>query len=115
MPARTPPISAGELDQRITLQTRQAGQDAVGQEIETWGGDVALWARARPLRGREFFAAGATQSQETIIFGIRYTPGLTSAMRVLWNGEVYPLTAPPVNVDGGNHTLELICTGGRPS
>lgn len=114
MPARTPPISAGELDQRITLQTRQAGQDAVGQATQTWGADVTVWAAARPLRGSEFFAAGATQSQETVVFRIRYMPGLTSAMRVVWNGAHYPLTAPPVNVEGGNHTLELYCTGGRP-
>lgn len=115
MPGFVQPISAGELDQRVTIQTRQSGQDAVGQAVETWGDDTVVWARARPLRGREFFAAGATQSQETIVFGIRYRSGLTSAMRVLWNGETYPLTAPPVNVDGGNHTLELICTGGRPT
>lgn len=112
---RALPISAGELDQRITLQTRVATQDAVGQTSEVWGSDVELWARARPLRGSEFFAAGATQAQETVVFGIRYRAGLTSAMRVLWNGAPYDLTAPPINVDGGNHTLELVCTGGRPT
>jgi SPP1 family predicted phage head-tail adaptor len=108
------PISAAELDQRVTLQTRETTQDAVGQESEAWVSGATVWARARPLRGREFFAAGATQSQETIVFGIRYRPGLTSGMRVLWRNVAYELTAEPVNVDGGNHTLELYCTGGRP-
>jgi SPP1 family predicted phage head-tail adaptor len=115
MPARVPPISAGELDQLVTIQQRSTTKDAVGQQVETWSTFLAnVWAAARPLRGAEFFAAGQTQAQETILFRIRYRDGVTSGMRVVWRGQPYALTAPPVDVEGAKHTLELYCTGGRP-
>ena len=53
---------AGALDQRITLQARTASVDALGQGVETWVEVGTVWAKAQPLRGREFFAAGAMQS-----------------------------------------------------
>lgn len=109
------PIGAGELSERITIEQASTSQDAVGQAVNSWSTVATVWAGVNPLSGREFFAAGATQSQETIVFRIRYMAGLTSAMRVSWQGNAYPMTAPPVNVDGASHTLELYCTGGRPS
>ena len=103
---------AGALDQRITLQARTASVDALGQGVETWTDVCTVWAKAQPLRGREFFAAGATQSETSVRFVIRHRAGLTGAMRVMWRGVSYALVAEPIDVDGGRHTLELMCSGG---
>lgn len=111
---RAAPISAGELDQVVSIDRRVGAPDAVGQGSDVWEPVVEdIFARARPLRMNEFFRAGATQSQESIVFGIRYRAGFDAAMRVRWKGRAYELTAEPVDVDGGRHTLELYCKGGR--
>jgi SPP1 family predicted phage head-tail adaptor len=106
------PIPAGALDQRITLQHRSATLDALGQATESWVDMATVWASAQPLRGREFFAAGAMQSEASVRFRIRYRAGVTGAMRVLWRGEPHAIVAPPIDVDGGRHTLELMASAG---
>lgn len=104
--------SAGKLDQRLTIQAPAATVDALGQRIESWATVVAVWGSAQPLRGREFFAAGAINSEATVRFRIRYRAGITAAMRVLWRGVPHALVAEPMDVDGGRHTLELLCAAG---
>ncbi len=105
-------LNAGELDQRITVQSPSASVDALGQRVESWANVATLWAKATPLRGREFFAAGAMQSEATVRFTIRYRTGIDGTMRVLWRGVAHAMVAEPINVDGGNHTLELMCASG---
>lgn len=104
--------AAGKRDQRITLQQRTATVDALGQGVETWTDVATVWASAQPLRGREFFAAGAMQSQADVRFGMLYRAGITGAMRVLWRGVPHALVAEPIDVDGGRHTLELMAASG---
>ena len=110
---RTARISASELDQRITLQTRTSGVDAVGQDIETWNDLITVWARVRPLRGRDLIIANSAASKDRIVFGIRYMPGVDSTERLIWKSQTYDITVPPINVDGANHTIEIMCTSGE--
>ncbi|MBK8773118.1 MAG: phage head closure protein [Rhizobiales bacterium] len=105
-------IAAGLMDQRITLQAPSASVDSLGQRVETWATVVALWANVQPLRGREFFAAGAINSEAQVRVRIRYRAGVTAAWRVLWKGVPHAIVAEPVDVNGGRHTLELLCSAG---
>lgn len=104
--------SAGKLDQRLTIQTPASAVDELGQRIESWVNVVIVWGSAQPLRGREFFAAGSINSEATVRFRIRYRAGITGAMRVLWRGVPHAMVAEPMDVDGGMHTLELLCAAG---
>lgn len=104
--------AAGKRDQRITIQQRGSGKDLLGQASGSWAELVTVWAGAKPLRGREFFAAGATQSEATVTFSMLYRDDITSRMRVLWRGTPYDIVAEPIDVDGGRHTLELLCATG---
>jgi SPP1 family predicted phage head-tail adaptor len=105
-------MDAGLLNQSVTVQQPATTVDALGQRTETWADVCTVWAQAQPLRGREFFAAGAIQSEASVRFRIRYRAGLTGAMRVVWGGVAHALVAEPVDVDGGHHTLELMCSAG---
>jgi SPP1 family predicted phage head-tail adaptor len=105
-------VNAGKLDQRITLQAPSASVDSLGQRVETWGAVVAVWANVEPLRGREFVAAGAINSEAQVKVRMRYRAGVTPAMRVLWRGVPHAIVAEPVDVAGGRHTLELLCSAG---
>lgn len=105
-------LNSGDLDQRITLQSPSASVDVLGQRVETWTTVATLNAKATPLRGREFFAAGAMQSDAQVRFTVRWRSGVTGSMRVLWRGVAHSLVAEPIDVDGGRHTLELMCAAG---
>lgn len=105
-------LNAGELDQRITVQSPSATVDALGQRVETWTDVATLWAKATPLRGREFFAAGAMQSEATVRFTIRYRAGIDGTMRVVWRSVPHAIVAEPMDVDGGKVALEIMCSAG---
>lgn len=102
---------AGALEHRVTLQQRVAGVNALGQATQSWAAIVDVWAAAEPLRGREFFAAGQTQSEVTARFTIRWRQGLTSAMRVVWRGQPYDVLA-VIEPNGQRQLLELMCAQG---
>lgn len=104
--------TAGELDQRITIQRRDDAQDGYGQTVEAWTDVCRCWAKAQPLRGRELFAAQQTQEQSEVRFVIRYRPDLDAAMRVLWRGQPHGITAPPIDVGARREWLELMCSTG---
>ena len=105
-------IDAGLMTHRVTLQRPSASVDSLGQRVETWATVTAVWANVEPLRGREFFAAGAINSEAQVKVRMRYRAGVTPAMRVLWRGVPHAIVAEPVDVAGGRHTLELLCSAG---
>lgn len=104
--------SAGRMDQRVTLRTPATAEDALGQRTAGWTDVCTVWAQAQPLRGREFLAAGAAQGSATVRFRLRYRAGITAAMQVVWGGVAHAIVGEPINVDGGQHTLELMCSAG---
>lgn len=103
--------AAGALEQRITIQQRVAGVNALGQAVQSWADYAVVWAAVDPLRGREFFAAGQTQSEVTTRFTIRWRQGITSTMRVVWRGQPYDVLA-VIEPQGGKQMLELMCAQG---
>jgi SPP1 family predicted phage head-tail adaptor len=112
MAALKRPIGAGDFDQRIVIEQPSSGVDVLGQRVETWSTLATVWAQAQPLRGREYFAAGQTQSEADVRFRIRYRTDVNSAMRVQWRSVPHAIVAPPMDVDGQQHTLELMCATG---
>jgi SPP1 family predicted phage head-tail adaptor len=105
-------IRAGDLRERITIEQRSAGVDALGQPLTTWATVATVWAKAEPLRGREFFAAGQLQGELSVKFTIRHRADVAETMRVLWRGQAHEIVAPPINVDGARDALELMCMQG---
>ncbi len=108
------PLNAGQLTERVTLQQREdATVDANGQPSADWEDVATVWAKAEPLRGREFFAAGQTQSQVDVRFTIRWRDGVVPTMRVMWRGVAHDLVA-VIEPHAGREALELMCvTNGR--
>lgn len=106
-------IPAGQRNQRITIQSPGATVDALGQPIDAPWVDVAtVWARARPVRSRERIAADGSATESDVAFGFSWRAGVTSGMRVLWRGMPYSIVGEPADVDGGKHTLEVVCKSG---
>lgn len=104
-------INAGRLSQRVTLQQRTAGVDALGQELTTWSDVATLWAEVQPLRGREYFAAGQLQSAVDVRVRIRWRAGVVPTMRVVWRGEPMEIVS-VIEPDAAKVSLELMCVSG---
>jgi SPP1 family predicted phage head-tail adaptor len=96
---------------RITLQEKSVVRDALGGEIITWVDKAIVWAKAQPLRGREFFAAQQMQSEISVRFVFRYASapaGLDSAWRVNWRNQQYDIVE-EIDVEARKTDMELMC------
>jgi SPP1 family predicted phage head-tail adaptor len=108
--------TAGDLDQLVTVQQRAtvsgATQNALGENTSPWVDLATVWAKASPIRGREFFAQGQQQQTIDVMFVLRYRADITASMRVSWNGVPYAIAAPPIHVDARKEWLELMTVQG---
>lgn len=104
-------IDPGQLNQRVLLQTRSTGTDALGQSNAAWATVAALWAQAMPLRGREFFAAAQVQQEHSVKFTLRWRADITPTARIVWQGQPYDVTG--VTQLGGRRVwLEVMALAG---
>lgn len=107
------PINAGLLNVRVRIEVRAAGVDALGQASETWQEVAELWARPRPLQGREFFAAGGQLAESSGTWELRYRADITPKMRLVdlrAGGLTYDIQA--VLPDAQHEGMDLVCTSG---
>ncbi|MBK5206121.1 MAG: phage head closure protein [Polaromonas sp.] len=86
-------MRAGNLDQRITIQTPATGQDAYGSPLTGWTDFATVWAGIQDLSGREYLAAAATQNATTSKITIRHLAGIVPSMRVLHGAVAFNIEA----------------------
>jgi len=103
--------AAGDLNRRITIQRRQAGQDGYGQRLAGWDNVITCWAAITPLSGRELITAQAVQAETTHEITIRHRPGIVAAMRVLYGARRFDVHS-VIDPDTSHHTLTLLCSEG---
>ena len=98
-------MQAGQMRNRITIQSRSTTRDSHGGQSETWTDVATVWANIRPLSSRELIAAQAVQAATSHMITIRYRPGIVAAMRAVYNSRIFNLSA-PMNTDERN--IELV-------
>lgn len=100
------------LRSKITIQHRVTGTDENGYPYEEWQNFVVVWAAKRGLGGREYYAAAAVQSENDVVFTVRYnqtTSQITPEMRIIEGTD----TEKPYNIksivdkDGSKRWLEI--------
>lgn len=74
--------SAGEFDQRVTLQTAAITRDAVGGPVEAFSDWITVWAAVKVVSGRRATLAQQVGAAVTKEVHVRYRSGLSSALRV---------------------------------
>lgn len=95
---------------KIDFLQRSNGYDDYGEPIDTWTNfKTGIWASYDPLLGNEFFAAQTTENKVEAKFNMRYIEGITSEMRLRFNGQDYEIIGQPVNVKGLNRELLCYC------
>jgi SPP1 family predicted phage head-tail adaptor len=91
--------TASDLTQRLTLQARATGVDALGQESTTWQDVATVWASVRPLAARDFAAADQAQASSSIRVHIRIGADVLATHRVLWGGRAWDIVGEPMPID----------------
>lgn len=99
-------MNPGELRHRITLQRLTTTTNENGFEVEAWEDFKTVWASITNLHGREYFEAAAVQRENTVKFTIRYTKGIDTSMRILFQEKQYNITAID-NIKYKNEYMEI--------
>ena len=100
-------MRAGRLDRRITIQGKTLTHDEFGEEVETWGDLMTVWAQLQSDRGDERFAHQQLLGTAASTFVIRRRPDLvlTVEHRINYNGRTWDIT--DVRELGRNQGLEI--------
>lgn len=77
-------MRAGELRHRLTIVPRATSNDDYGDPVETWtiASGTTVWGSVEQPSGREYFRAGQTQSDRTVIVRIRGGVAVTTTHRI---------------------------------
>lgn len=86
-------MRAGQLNRRVTIQQLVAGQDEIGQLVQTWSTLATVWADVRYLNGLETIKADATTSIAKASIRIRRRTDVTAGMRVTLGATVFNINA----------------------
>ena len=100
-------MSAGKLNQRVTLSGLSAGSDALGQPLQSWVDFATLWADVRFVSGIETIKAGREISTSRASVRIRRRGNVSRQMRVRIGGVEYEIVDVVPSVDRA--WLTLIC------
>lgn len=104
-------MRAGALDRKIVIQERTAQKNAAhGTNSYSWATFAEAWAEVRemlPSRG-ERIAEGINIARRPIRVRMRYQNGVTSDMRVRYEGSTYRIVGGPSQL-GRREGLEMVC------
>ena len=101
-------IMSGRLRQVITYQTKAQALDEYGGPVDAWVDFATVRASVAPLIGKDLLASMAAQSTAEMRINHRYLPGITSAMRIVWDGAEYEIVGEPANVHGLSREIEVL-------
>ena len=101
-------MNPGLLRHSVTIQRRASGVDASGAANGAWTDVATVRAAIWPLRGKELYAAQQANSEVELRVRIRYLDGITSTMRVSWQGRVFEILY-VIDPELRHVTLDLMC------
>jgi SPP1 family predicted phage head-tail adaptor len=98
----------GLLQYRVEIQQSTSTSDAMGQPVNTWKTTQTRWAGVMPLTSREGFYAKSVRPELSHRITLRWFDGLEHGHRIKMDARIFDI-ASIINVDEGNHTLQVDC------
>jgi SPP1 family predicted phage head-tail adaptor len=99
---------AGDLKRRVVIEQPREAVNALGETTLTWVVYATTWASVEGLNAREIVQSGRQQSVISYKVRMRRVPGITTRMRLRWNGGV--LNVQSVLYRGSQlEDIELLC------
>jgi SPP1 family predicted phage head-tail adaptor len=98
------------LNRRCTLQSKQAGVDAIGQPVDAWTDVLSFWGHIKVTSGYEIVKANATVQVNRVNIRSRYMLAAfaDAGMRVVQGGRTYNVEA-VLPDDAGREYVDLVC------
>lgn len=81
----------GLMRHRIQIQSLTETRNALGEKESSWTELKTVWSTYEPKTAGESYQEDQFQAKRTVLFRIRYREGITSKMRVLYDGDVYDI------------------------
>jgi SPP1 family predicted phage head-tail adaptor len=106
-------VKIGNLNNRITIQSRTAGEDEAGQPLLTWTDVATVWANVAGQTGLGTIknSGDVTAAIKAYSFRIRFREGIDEGMRVLYSAT--PFDVKQVRMDyAGREWTDLVCEQG---
>lgn len=97
------------MNNRITLQRREEGEDTLGQPTVSWADLPAIWAHVKFQSGAEAIRANADSSVVKASIRIRQRKDVDASMRVKFKEWVFEIKAPPMPDDRDPRFAFLVC------
>lgn len=105
-------LRAGDLNRRITIQMRQPGKNALGEELVTWVDlEQETPASLLVLSGKEYAVTSGEVSRAQVSMRVRWRTDVTAKMRVLYEGGIYNIEAVLPDLAGREY-VDLACSIG---
>jgi SPP1 family predicted phage head-tail adaptor len=87
-------VKAGDLNRQIVIQSRDTGEDAAGQPVDTWTTLATVWANIAGATGmgsirQSAVREGVAVELNSYSFRIRYRTDVDAAKRVVFDGQNY--------------------------
>lgn len=99
--------ATGKLNQRINIERRAAGQNAIGQPVANWELVSAVWADIRFQSGISAIKGDSDTSLVKVSIRIRFRAGLDAGMRVVQTSAIYDIKAVLPSHD--RQFIDLVC------
>lgn len=105
-------ISAGQLTERIVIQSPTDSQNEVGEATLTFATFATVWADVRSMSGREAERYGQVVGLAGHMVTIRELPGLTTGMRIIYRNRTLEIGS--INEFDRIRYVEISCTEQAP-
>lgn len=104
-------MDIGKMRERVEVQQPLVSRTAIGETTERWATTETRWASVEGVSSREYLQRGQEQSEITHRVRMRYVPGITSRMRLVWRGRALLITS--LTTRRRRSELELLCLEDR--
>lgn len=101
----------GKLRERVTFQQESRVADGGGGHALSWaniGTNPTVWARVKPISGREQIQAMQLAGILTHRVTVRHRTDITTSMKIVW-GSISLNIRSIINPDEKSKYLELLC------
>lgn len=98
----------GDLDKRITLQSKVQTSDSMGGFVETWIDEATIWAAIWPVSASETIQAAQMVMTISHRIRIRYRSTIEPSWRIKFGTRFFAVVS-IINLNEAGKYLDLIC------
>lgn len=111
-------MSRDNLTERIIIENLIEKQDEENFQIEEWQEYYKCWAGYRTIKGKDFIAAKASNSEGIVTFTVRYcnktkallVPGANKKFRINYKGFYYDILPPVSDFENRHDFIDIRCS-----